>query len=156
MGIRFVGETVAKKLAKHFGSLDILQNAGKESLLDVDEIGERIAESLLDYFSLPSNLQILERLKSFGLQLEMSETELEGSSNKLEGKSFVISGTFKRYSRDQLKSMIELNGGKNLSSVSSNTDFIIAGEKMGPGKLKKANELNIPVISEEKFAEMIK
>jgi DNA ligase (NAD+) len=155
LGIRYVGETVARKLSMHFGSIDSIRNAGFDELTSVDEIGERIAGSLIEYFSVSGNIEILERLKSYGLRFEMDERSKQIESLKLEGKSFVISGTFSKFSRDELKSLIGKHGGKNLSSVTSNTDFLIAGEKTGPEKLRKAIVLNVSVITELDFAKMI-
>jgi DNA ligase (NAD+) len=155
LGIRFVGETVAKKLAKHFGSLEKLIAATLEELMNVDEVGERIAGSVIEYFAHPSNKEILERLVNSGLRFEISEDEKGNVSQKLSGKSFVISGTFQRFSRDDLKIAIEKNGGKNMSGISSGTQFLIAGNKPGPDKIKKADSLGIPIITEDEFAKMI-
>jgi DNA ligase (NAD+) len=153
IGIRHVGETVAKKLANHFRNIDSLIKASKEDLLAVDEIGDKIAESLIGFFNNPQNLELLHQMKSIGLQLEMPESSL--ASNKLEGKNFVVSGVFLSLSRDEIKQLIEDNGGKNSSSISSKTDFVLAGENMGPSKLKKANELGIRIIGEQDFIQMI-
>jgi DNA ligase (NAD+) len=153
LGIRYVGETVAKKLSKHFRSIEAIQQATFEELIAVDEIGERIAESLLDYFSDPYNTSIIERLKLAGIQMSLSE-DLSQNSNILAGKSFVISGVF-NLERDQLKIMIEENGGKVSSSISSKTDYLLRGENMGPSKLEKAQSLNITMISEAEFLNMI-
>ena len=154
LGIRYIGETVAKKLARHFGSLEKIKDAGLEELINVDEIGERIAGSLKEYFAHLFNIELLSRLQSYGLCFSEEGTRIS-VSNKLEGKSFVISGTFLNFSRDELKSIIEQHGGKNISSVSSNTNYLLAGEKTGPEKLKKALLLKIPIISETDFKEMI-
>ncbi len=154
LGIRYVGETVAKKLAKHFKSMDALREASEEELISVDEIGERIAHSLRDYFKDPEHQRMLEDLKASGLQFELAESDLP-QSDQLEGKRFVVSGVFSVYSRNEIKALIEQNGGKNVGSISKNTDFVLAGDKMGPSKLKKAEELNIPIISEQDFIEMI-
>jgi DNA ligase (NAD+) len=154
LGIRYVGETVAKTLAKSFPSIDKLEAATPEELVEVDEVGERIAESVFQYFRDPVHQRLIARLKSYGLKMEMEE--IKEASGKLNGLSFVISGTFKTYSRDKLKSMIEQNGGKNLSSVSSKTNFLLAGEKIGPSKLKKAGKWGISIISEEDFLAMIR
>jgi DNA ligase (NAD+) len=154
LGIRYVGETVAKTLAKSFPSIDRLEAATPEELVEVDEVGERIAESVFQYFRDPVHQRLIARLKSYGLKMEMEE--IKEASGKLNGLSFVISGTFKTYSRDKLKSMIEQNGGKNLSSVSSKTNFLLAGEKIGPSKLKKAGKWGISIISEEDFLAMIR
>lgn len=156
IGIRFVGETVAKKLAMHFKKIDNLIDADFDSLVSVDEIGERIAQSILKFFSEEKNLRIVERLKSAGLKFEIDESELIGRTELLKGKTFVVSGVFQTYSRDEIKSLIEKNGGKNASSISSKTDYVLAGDNMGPAKLEKANSLKIPIISEFDFSEMIK
>ncbi|MGM0497729.1 MAG: NAD-dependent DNA ligase LigA [Bacteroidota bacterium] len=154
LGIRFVGETVAKTLAKHFRSIDKLANASYEELIEVPEIGERIAQSILNYFNDPKNQKIIQKLKKAGVQMEL-ETEEEKSTGKLAKKTFVISGTFQQASRDELKQLIEDHGGKNTSSISSNTDYLVAGENMGPKKSDKAKKLNIPIISENEFFDMI-
>jgi DNA ligase (NAD+) len=156
LGIRYVGETVAKKLAQYFGSLERLKSASMEELVEVEEIGERIAGSVISFFDDPKNNEIIGALEQAGLQLEMEkEPAAGGGSEKLNGKTFVISGKFSTCSRDELKEMVEKNGGKNVGSVSSKTSYILAGENMGPEKLKKAEALGIPVISLEQFMEMI-
>ena len=154
LGIRYVGETVARKLAESFGSLDSLMKADRETLEQVDEIGERIADSVIEYFRDESNRQLLERLKSAGLKMEMEATGKEGSTI-LEGKSFVISGVFSQNSREELKELILQHGGKNSGSISAKTDYVLAGDNMGPSKYQKAQELGIPLISEEQFMSMI-
>jgi len=154
LGIRYVGETVAKKLTKHFRSMDNLMNASLEKLTEIDEIGERIAQSLRDFFEQSSNLEIIENLRTVGLKFE-TEQEKAPVSEKLGGKNFVISGTFKNSSRDELKELIEKYGGKNQSSVNSKTDFLIAGENMGPAKRKKAEELGVKILGEDEFSAMI-
>ena len=154
LGIRYVGETVAKKLARHFKSLDALQRATYEELIAVDEIGERIAESILEYFTDLYNIQIVDRLKAYGLNFEIAEEELP-NSQLLEGKAFVVSGVFHSLSRNDLKKEIEMNGGKVLSGVSAKTDYLIAGDNMGPSKRKKAEDLKVPIISEDDFLKMI-
>ncbi len=154
LGIRHVGETTAKKLARHFKSLDRLMQASKEELEKVGDIGEKIAESIQDFFKDPENMSIINRLKDKGLKFELTEEELP-KSNKLQGKKFVISGTFEHFSRDELKKSIEENGGQNVSSVSKNTDYLLAGEKPGPSKIEKAKNLGIPIISEAEYLEMI-
>jgi DNA ligase (NAD+) len=151
LGIRYVGETVAKKLARSIKSIDLLKQADLTTLTSVDEIGVKIAESIIDWFSKEQHLQLVERLKIVPLKLESEIIQLEGSSEKLIGLSFVISGTFKNYSRDELKADIELHGGKNVSSISAKTSYLIAGENIGPSKLEKATQLKIPVISEESY-----
>ncbi len=154
IGIRFVGETVAKKLAKHFKNIDALMAANQEELVAVDEIGDRIAESVIQFFSDERNRIIIQRLKEHGLQFEIEESG-EPTSNVLDGKSFVVSGVFSQFSRDEIKAAVEQHGGKNVSSISKKTDYVLAGEKMGPSKLKKAEDLGIPVISEDDFLGMI-
>lgn len=154
LGIRFVGETVAKKLAEHFKNIDNLMEASFDTLVSVDEIGDKIATSILEYFSREEHRQIIHRLKEKGLQMKMQETENTIVSNILEGKSFVVSGIFSR-SRDELKNLIEQFGGRNVSALSAQTDYLIAGDKMGPAKKVKAEKLNIPIISEEDFKKMI-
>ncbi len=153
LGIRFVGETVSKKLARAFKSMDNLISAEKESLLLVDEIGDRIADSLLQFFKNSDNLRIIEELKIHGLQMNVEEQE--GASEVLKGLSIVVSGSFEQFSRDSIKSEIEKHGGKVSSSVSSKTSFIIAGSDMGPAKRKKAENLNVEIITEEDFIKMI-
>lgn len=155
LGIRFVGETVAKKLAKHFKSIDNLMIADFETLISVDEIGDRIAQSIIDFSNNLGNIQLINRLKLYGLQLEVSEKQQENQSNILNGQVFVVSGVFHQMSRDELKKAIEDNGGKVSSSISKKTNFIIAGDNMGPSKLEKAQELEILIISEEDFINMI-
>lgn len=153
LGIRFVGETVAKKLAKHYKSIDALIEADFDSLLDVDEIGEKIANSIISYFDSQEHRELVHRLKESGLQFEIEEKE--GASNKLEGKSFVVSGVFNAFSRTELKETIEMNGGKNVGSISGKTDYLVAGDKMGPAKLKKATDLGVSIISEDEFIAML-
>ncbi len=154
LGIRFVGETVAKKLAKYFKNIHALSIAEYDELTGVDEIGERIALSILDFFKQDKNIHLINRLKQAGLNFELKKVENE--SDVLSGKSFVISGKFYQYSRDEIKNMIEKNGGKNASGVSANTDFLVAGDNMGPSKRKKAEDLGIEIISEEELLEMLK
>lgn len=155
LGIRYVGETVAKKLAFAFKNIDNLRKATKEELTAVDEIGDRIAESVVNYFTDSQNIEITEKLKSAGVQLTVSEEELKPESDILSGKSIVISGTFTHHSRDEYKKIIEQNGGKNVGSVSGKTSFILAGENMGPEKLNKAEKLGIEIINEDEFLKMI-
>ncbi len=152
LGIRFVGETTAKYLAAHFGSLDAIMNATAEELADADEVGEKIAASITGFFADEGNRRIIDKLRSEGLQF--ASQKREAVSDALQGRTFVISGTFARHSRDELKELIELNGGKNLAAVSSNTDFLLAGDNMGPAKRQKAEKLNIRIISEEEFEAM--
>ncbi|AMC09757.1 DNA ligase [Lutibacter profundi] len=155
LGIRFVGETVAKKLAKHFKSIDNLMNASFEELVAVDEIGDKIAESVLRFFDNLTNIQIIDRLKNYGVQLIISEDTLKNQTTKLFGKTIVISGVFSHFSRNDLKKSIEDNGGKVASSISKKTNFVIAGENMGPSKRLKAESLKIPIISEKDYINMI-
>lgn len=154
LGIRHVGETVAKTVAKVFPSIEDLMTASMEMLTEVREIGPKIAGSIIDYFNDPENLDIIRRLKVYGLKLS-SEKPAESSSGIFEGKNIVISGTFTRFTREQYKDMIENNGGKNSSSITSNTSFILAGENMGPVKRQKAEQLGIPMINEDEFLEKI-
>ncbi len=151
LGIRFVGETVAKKLAKHYKNIDALSRASLMELILVDEIGERIAKSVIEFFENEENQKIIERLKSYGVQFEIVEKINPNATEKFIGKTFVVSGVFTQFSRDELKKTIEDNGGKVGSSISAKTDFVVAGDNMGPAKLEKANKLNIPILSEEDF-----
>lgn len=155
LGIRYVGETVAKRLASSFHSIDRLMEASFEQLVDVDEIGDRIAQSVVAYFSDAENRQIVERLRAQGLQMEVSEEVLANRSERLKGLTFVISGTFTQHSRDEYKAMIEQHGGKNTGSVSGKTSYILAGENMGPAKLEKAAKLGVRIIREDEFLKMI-
>jgi DNA ligase (NAD+) len=156
LGIRFVGETVAKKLAKHYKNIDALSQATLMELVLVDEIGEKIAQSVLEYFSNAENRSIIERLKNYGVQLETVEIINPDATDILAGKTFVVSGVFTIFSRDELKKKIEDNGGKVASSISAKTDFVIAGDNMGPAKLEKATKLNVAIISESDFVQMLK
>lgn len=155
LGIRFAGETVAKKLAYHFGSIDLIIKAGFDELKEVEDIGQKIAESVVFYFSNPDNLKTLERLREKGISFQLEKSGTIVTEDKFGGKSFVISGVFQKFSRNQLKEMIEKYGGRNSGSVSSKTDYLLAGEGMGPVKLQKAKELGVKVISEEEFMSMI-
>lgn len=155
LGIRFVGETVAKKIAKSFNDIDELENANLEKLINIDEIGEKIAQSILTYFTNPLNRELIERLRSTGLQLYRREEDLSGYTDKLAGQSIVISGVFTHHSRDEYKELIEKNGGKNVGSISAKTSFILAGENMGPAKLEKAHKLGIKLMSEDEFLTLI-
>lgn len=155
LGIRFVGETVAKKLAKHFKSISALLAATHEELVAVDEIGDKIAESVVEFSQDLRNIQLIDRLKAHGIQLEVSEEELANQSDALAGKTFVVSGVFHQMSRNELKKSIEDNGGKVSSSISKKTTYLIAGDKMGPSKLAKAQDLQISIISEQDFIDMI-
>lgn len=156
LGIRFVGETVAKKLANHYKSIDALAVAPMLEMMMVDEIGERIAQSVIDFFSNDINKQTIERLKAYGVQMVLEEKESTVVSDLLKGKTIVVSGVFTQVSRDELKQMIEDHGGKNGSSISSKTDYVVAGDKMGPSKLEKANQLGITILTEDEFLAMIK
>ena len=153
LGIRFVGDTVAKKLARHFKTIDNIINASFESLIEVDEIGDRIAQSLINFFEKEENKEIIEKLKEKGLKFEVEE--LEGATNTLEGQVFVVSGVFNKFSRDELKKSIDKNGGKVSSSISRKTNYLVAGENMGPAKLKKAEKLEVKIISEEEYIKLI-
>lgn len=155
LGIRFVGETVARKLARYFKNIEALQHAVFTDLILVDEIGDRIAESLIEYFLVPQHLEQIEKLKNAGLQFSVKEETNVLQSEKLSGKSFIISGVFEQFSREELKQMIEQNGGKILGSISAKLDYLVAGENMGPSKLEKAQKLNIPMISEQELVGMI-
>ena len=155
LGIRFVGETVAKKLAQHYKNIDALSQASLMDLVLVDEIGERIAQSVVDFFENKVNRIIIDRLKSFGIQFETIEISNPNATDKLAGKTFVVSGVFEEFSRDDLKKAIDDNGGKVGSSISAKTDYVVAGANMGPAKLEKAVKLNIPIISENDFMKMI-
>lgn len=151
LGIRFVGETVAKKLAKHYKNIDALSQASLMDLILVDEIGERIARSVVEFFENEENKKIIERLKNYGVQFQIEERVNPNATEKFVGKTFVVSGVFSQFSRDELKKAIEDNGGKVGSSISSKTDFVVAGDNMGPAKLEKATKLNITILSEEDF-----
>ena len=153
IGIRFVGDTVAKKLARHFDSIEAIMNADFETLIEVDEIGDRIAQSLIEYFSITENVEMINRLKSDGLQFELALNE--DATDKLKGLVFVVSGVFDKLSRDELKKSIDDNGGKVSSSISSKTNYLVAGDNMGPAKFKKAEKLEVKIISEQEYLEMI-
>lgn len=155
LGIRFVGETSARLLARRFKTMDALQAATMQQLMDIDGVGEVIAKSVITYFANPVNQEIVERLRSYGLQMQLSEEQIEGTSEKLLGKSIVISGVFAKHSRDEYKALIEKNGGKNVGSISGKTSFILAGENMGPSKLQKAEKLGVPLVDEATFLEMM-
>lgn len=155
LGIRYVGETVARKLAKQFKTIDALAEASEETLVSVDEIGARIAQSVVQFFSEEANQDLIKRLKDYGLQLELDASVLENQTDKLQGQTFVISGVFSKVSRTELKKLIEDNGGKASGSISSKTNYLIAGENMGPSKLQKAEKLGVPIISEDDFLAML-
>ena len=155
LGIRFVGETVAKKIARSFKNIEELENASFDTLISIDEIGNKIAQSILTYFNNPSNKELITRLKNAGLQFYREEEDLNAYTNKLAGQSIVISGVFTHHSRDEYKALIEKNGGKNSGSISGKTSFILTGENMGPSKLEKAQKLGIRIVNENEFLEMI-
>ncbi len=155
LGIRYLGETTAKILARHFYSLSNLENSTYEQLVEVPEIGERIAGSVVAFFNNEQNQRKLEELREAGIQTEIEKQETPTGAMPLEGKNIVVSGVFQRYSRNQLKEIIEQKGGKNVSSLSSKTHFLLAGEKMGPEKKRKAEALKVPIIDEEDFEKMI-
>ncbi len=155
LGIRYVGETVAKKLVKHFKTITAIMNASEEALVSVDEIGIRIAQSVREFFSLEVTRIIIERLRQYGVQLEISAEELAGQTVLLQGEVYVVSGVFHKISRTELKKLIENNGGKVSTSISARTSFVIAGDKMGPSKLEKADKLGIPLLSEDEFLEKV-
>lgn len=155
LGIRFVGETTARLLARHFKTIDALAAASLQDLLEVEGVGEVIAKSVMTYFRNPVTMQIVERLRGYGLQMALSEEQMSSATDKLAGKSIVISGVFAHHSRDEYKQMIEQNGGKNVGSISGKTSFILAGENMGPVKLQKAEKLGIQIVDEEAFLKMI-
>ncbi|UKK47044.1 NAD-dependent DNA ligase LigA [Prevotella sp. E9-3] len=155
LGIRFVGETTARLLARHFKNIDALMNAGLQELEEVEGVGEVMAKSIIAYFHNEENLSIVNRLRNFGLQMALSEEQTAATSDRLSGKSIVISGVFAHHSRDEYKLIIEQNGGKNVGSISGKTSFILAGDNMGPSKLEKAQKLGVAIISEEEFLKMI-
>ena len=155
LGIRLVGETSAKILARHFKNIDALMNATLDQLTQIDGIGEVMAKSVITYFHTPENQEIVERLRGYGLQMSLSEEQLASATNILAGKTIVISGVFQKHSRDEYKAMIEQNGGKNTGSISAKTSMVLAGENMGPAKLQKAEKLGIRIINEDEFLEMI-
>ena len=153
VGIRFVGETTAKNLARQFKNIDTLIDAAPEALIDAEEVGEKIAQSIQEYFADDENMRIIDRLRANGLQFR-AQTQ-EGETDRLAGLNFVISGTFAKHSRDQLKELIERHGGKNLSGVSANVDYLLAGQNIGPAKLAKASKLGIKQIGEDDFMRML-
>ena len=155
LGIRFVGETVAKTLVKKLHTIENIQNQTVEQLTEIDEIGERIAQSVVDWFAKPEHTALIEQLKAYGLQFSISEEKLQGRTDKLAGLNIVISGTFEKHSRAELKELIEKNGGKNVGSISKKTSYLLAGENIGPSKLEKVNKLGIPTISEDDFLKLL-
>ena len=150
-----MGETSGKLLARHFKNIDALKNASLEELMEVEGIGEVMAKSIISYFHNAENMNIVERLRGYGLQMSLSEEQMQGTSDKLAGKSIVISGVFEHHSRDEYKALIEQHGGKNVGSISGKTSFILAGENMGPSKMQKAEKLGVPIVNEEEFLGMI-
>lgn len=156
LGIRFVGETSARLLARHFKNIDALSTAKAEELVEIEGVGDVIAGSVVAYFKNPANVEIVNRLRAHGLQMQLSDEQMQAATDRLSGKSIVISGVFVHHSRDEYKRIIEQNGGKNVGSISGKTSFILAGDNMGPSKLQKAGRLGIPVVSEDEFLEMIK
>lgn len=156
LGIRYVGETVAKKLAQHFKTIDHIIQADFEQLIAADEIGERIAQSIMEYFAKEEHRQEIEKLKGYGLTFEIEEKEVVLASEKLSGKTFLISGVFEKFSREELKELIEANGGKMLSGISAKLNYLVAGDNMGPSKLEKAQKLQIPIISDEELLNLLK
>ncbi|MCW3070431.1 MAG: ligase LigA [Bacteroidetes bacterium] len=155
IGIRHIGETTAKKLAHSFKSIDVLMQASVETLLEVGDIGERIANTIVEFFANHEHAAIINRLRQHGLQFELSEEQMSNASDKLKDKTFVVSGVFSKFSRDEIKKMIEQNGGKNVGSISGKTSYVLAGENMGPEKLKKAEKLGVPIITEDEFIKMV-
>ena len=155
LSIPYVGETVSRRLARAVGSIDTLMTMPEEQLTAIEDIGPRIAQSIVQYFADERNRQIVERLRNAGVQMAVSDEAAAARTDLLAGKSIVISGTFTLHSRDEYKEMIELNGGKNVSSISKKTDYLLAGANMGPAKLEKATKLDIPIISEQQFLEML-
>jgi DNA ligase (NAD+) len=155
LGIRFVGETVAKKLAKHFKNIEAIEAATTEQLLEADEIGEKIASSIQEYFSLEENRTIIRRLKEAGIQFQVDESQSGPTSEKLKGLTFVVSGVFQNFSRDSIKESIESHGGKVSGSISSKTSYVLAGNDMGPSKRKKAEDLGVKIITEEEYLHLV-
>jgi DNA ligase (NAD+) len=155
LGIRYVGETVARKLAKYYKNIDALSQATLMDLILVDEIGEKIAKSVLEFFDNQENKSNIERLKNHGIQFEIVQNINPNATDKLVGKIFVVSGVFEQFSRDELKKVIEENGGKIGSSISAKTNYVVAGDNMGPAKLEKAGKLNIPILSETDFVNIL-
>ena len=156
IGIRYVGKTVAEKLARHFKNIDAIITATFDQLLEAPEIGEKIAQSVIEFFRMPANKKEIERLKKAGLNFEVVEQEVVMDSENLGGKTFVISGTFEKYERDDLKDVIIRNGGKVLSSISGKLDYLLAGDNMGPAKKEKAEKLGVKIISEPEFEKLLK
>ena len=154
LGIRYVGETVAKRLARELKSIETIENASFEELTNVEEIGGTIAESIINWFADDKNKQLIEKLKNHQLNFEIKSDPKVGQSEKLRGLSIIISGTFEKFSRDDLKAFIELHGGKNVASISAKTSYLIAGENIGPSKLEKAQKLKIPILTEDELIQL--
>lgn len=155
LGIRFVGETAAKTLARNFKTMDALQSATEDELMAVNGVGQAIARSVVDYFADEAHRTLVDRLRTHGVCMALTEDELHAHTDRLAGRSIVVSGVFSRHSRDEYKLLIEQHGGKNTGSLSAKTSFILAGENMGPAKLEKARKLGIPILSEEEFLQLI-
>jgi DNA ligase (NAD+) len=156
IGIRYVGETVAKKLALHFKNIEAIEQASPEELMEAEEIGEKIAQSVSQFFRVPANRRFIDALKAAGLKMKLGADAIpQKLSNRLGGQSFVVSGTFTNFSREEIKKMIEQHGGKNQSGVTSKTSFLLAGEEAGPSKLEKAGKLNVKIIDEKHFLKML-
>jgi DNA ligase (NAD+) len=155
LGIRFVGETVAKTLVKKLHTIENIQAQTVEQLIEIDEIGDRIAQSVVEWFANQEHQTVINKLKANGLQMAISQEKLEGQTEKLAGLNIVISGTFEKHSRNELKEMIEKNGGKNVGSISKKTSYMLAGNNIGPSKLEKVQKLNIPMISEDDFLKLL-
>ena len=155
IGIRYVGEATARSLAQHFGSMEAIAKATYNELVEVEDIGDRIAQSIIEFFSNPANRQLVEKLKMAGLKLQVEQIENLQLSDALKGMSVVISGTFSKVSRDELKELIRQHGGKNVSSVSASTSLLIAGNNIGPSKLEKATKLGVKIVGEDEFFKLI-
>ncbi len=155
LSIPFVGETVSRKIARAVRSIDNLMTMSREELVALDDVGPRIADSIIEFFAYEPNLKLVQRLRAAGVQMSLPEEDLSDHTDLLAGKSIVISGVFSLHSREQYKALIEKNGGKNVGSISKKTDYVLAGDNMGPSKLEKASKLGIPIINEQQFLEMI-
>lgn len=155
LSIPFVGETVARKLARAVRDIDTLMNMGRDELVAIEDIGPRIADAIIEYFAYPANRELVERLRAAGVQMSMPEQDTNDHTDILAGKTIVISGVFSKHSREEYKALIDKNGGKNSGSISKKTSLILAGENMGPSKLEKAKSLGVPIINEDEFLQMI-
>ncbi|MDE5725389.1 MAG: hypothetical protein K2I12_05205 [Duncaniella sp.] len=155
LSIPYVGETVSRRVARQVKSLDRLREMSREQLVAIDDVGPRIADSIIEYFSSEHNCEIIDRLRQAGVRMEIEEAPQTGTSDILAGKTIVISGVFALHSREEYKAMIELNGGKNAGSISKKTSFVLAGENMGPSKLEKARSLGVPLVNEDEFLSML-